>query len=122
MSDVISPQAVDKRLKNLGDELDEAHRDLDQAERVYMQTKTAFELASAKARMGLRNRALDRGVKITVAEVDDQALIDCEGEYTAMNTAEAVVRATRANNARIRVQIDIARSIGTNVRTSMNLA
>ena len=39
-----------------------------------------------------------------------------------MATAEALVRASRANAQRIRTQVDIARSIGTSVRTSMDIA
>jgi hypothetical protein len=36
--------------------------------------------------------------------------------------AEATVKASRANTSRIKTQVEIARSIGTSVRTSMDLA
>jgi hypothetical protein len=39
-----------------------------------------------------------------------------------MAVAEAVVRAARSNASRIRTQVDIARSVGTSVRTSMELS
>jgi hypothetical protein len=37
-----------------------------------------------------------------------------------MATVEAMVKASRANAARLKTQVDIARSIGTSVRTSMD--
>jgi hypothetical protein len=36
--------------------------------------------------------------------------------------SEAVVKATRANMQRIKTQIDIARSVGTSVRSSMEIS
>jgi hypothetical protein len=36
--------------------------------------------------------------------------------------AEASVKAARANATRIKTQVEIARSIGTSVRTSMDLS
>jgi hypothetical protein len=36
--------------------------------------------------------------------------------------AEAAVKAARANANRIKTQVEIARSIGTSVRTSLDLA
>ena len=43
-------------------------------------------------------------------------------ERLVMATAEAIVRAARSNASRIRTQVDIARSVGTSVRTSMELS
>jgi hypothetical protein len=38
-----------------------------------------------------------------------------------LNSAEATVKAARANAQRIRTQVDIARSIGTSVRASLEM-
>jgi hypothetical protein len=42
-------------------------------------------------------------------------------ELTALNAAEGIVKAARANSSRIRVQIDIARSVGASVRAAMDV-
>jgi len=50
------------------------------------------------------------------------ALVSAEDLHLQMSIAEAMVRAARSNAARIRTQVDIARSVGTSVRTSMELS
>lgn len=122
MAEIITPIQVELRLKNLGVELDESHEELVKAEKAYMDAKSMWEINSARARMTIKQRALDRGVKVTVAEVEDEALLRCQEELMALNTSEAMVKAARANNQRIRIHIDIARSIGTSVRTQMVIA
>ena len=122
MAEIITPVQVELRLKNLGVELDESHEELVKAEKAYMDAKSMWEINSARARMTIKQRALDRGVKVTVAEVEDEALLRCQEELMALNTSEAMVKAARANNQRIRIHIDIARSIGTSVRTQMVIA
>jgi len=39
-----------------------------------------------------------------------------------VNTAEATVKSARANATRIRTQVDIARSVGTSVRTEYSVS
>lgn len=119
MTDVITPMQVERRLLQLSKELDEATQMLHNAEHGYMDSKTTYELAAAKARMHHKQRAINRGIKATVQEIDDESLLACREELTMLNTTEAIVRSARANLARIRTQIDIARSIGTSVRASM---
>lgn len=120
--DVVTPEHVERRLRSLGRELDDAHRDLEAAEHEFAAAKTAFELTVARKRLQVRDRTLERGVKVTVQEIEDTALIGAEAEYTRLNAAEAVVKATRANNARIKTQIDIARSVGTSVRAALDVS
>lgn len=119
MTDVITPMQVERRLLALSKELDDSHNVLVAAEHGYMKAKTDSEIEAAKWRMKIRQRALDAGRKITVGEVDDETMLRCESLLNALSIAEAVVKAERANAARIRTQIDIARSIGTSVRKSM---
>ena len=121
MSEVVTPMQVERRLINLSKELDESQEDLGAAEHLYMRAKSAWEINSAKARMSIKARAIERGGKVTVSEVEDEALLRCQEELMALNTAEAIVKAARGNNQRIRTQIDIARSIGTSVRTGMGV-
>jgi hypothetical protein len=56
-----------------------------------------------------------------VQERDDLALLDNESLHTQIGFAEAAVKAARANAMRIKTQVEIARSIGTSVRTSMEI-
>ena len=122
MSEIITPMAVENRLKNLGIELDAAYSGLVGAEQGYMKAKSAWEINSAKARMQIKASGLERGVKLTVSEIEDEALLRCQEELMALNTSEAVVKGARANISRVKTQIDIARSIGTSVRSSIDLS
>jgi hypothetical protein len=122
MSDVMTPEKVERRLRELGRELDEAQAELILAEDSYAKWKSEFEVNCAKARLRIGKAALAMGQKITVQEKEDQALVECEVQYRGLMGSEAVVKATRANMQRIKTQIDIARSVGTSVRSSMEVS
>lgn len=113
----ITPERVESRLYELSKEIDEAHKDLVNAEQQYHKSKASFEVAIARARLniGLNN------LKLRVGDVADRALVECEAEWHGLQTAEAYVKAARANAARVRTQVDIARSIGTSVRASLDI-
>lgn len=122
MTDVMTPEKVERRLRELGRELDEAQAELILAEDSYAKWKSEFEVNCAKARLRIGKAALAMGQKITVQEKEDQALVECEVQYRGLMGSEAVVKATRANMQRIKTQIDIARSVGTSVRSSMEVS
>jgi len=122
MSDVVTPVQVEQRLRSLGRELDEAHTDMVAAEFRFATAKPAYEIHSAKERLRVRDWALERGVKITVQEIADTAMVNCADEYTELSISEATVRSARANVSRIKTHIDIARSVGTSVRASMEVS
>lgn len=121
MNRVITPSDVENKLIALSKEYDEAHSQLEQAEIGYANAKSLWEINSARARLTIVSRALDSGRKITVQERDDEALLRCQEELMALNTADAVVKAARANATRLRTQIDIARSVGTAVRAALEM-
>ena len=121
MNRVITPSDVENKLIALSKEYDEAHVQLEQAEISYANAKSLWEINSARARLTIVSRALDSGRKITVQERDDEALLRCQEELMALNTADAVVKAARANATRLRTQIDIARSVGTAVRAALEM-
>ncbi len=118
-SQVITPEMIERRLKELSKEVDQSHTDLAEAERNYFETKAKYELSLAHARLSVANK---KDMKVTVSDKADLALVATEELHMKMATAEALVRAARANASRIRTQVDIARSIGTSVRTSMDLS
>jgi len=113
---MITPEKVEARLYELSKEIDVAHDELVEAERGYHIAKAAFEIAIAESRIriGLNN------MKLRVGDVADKALLECRAQWSAIQLAEAVVKAARANAQRVRTQVDIARSIGTSVRASMD--
>lgn len=112
---------VESRLVALGRELDTAHRDLVSGEHAYYAAKSTYEVAVAKVRLAIGADHAASGVRSTVQEREDRALLAVADQATTLATAEAVVRAARANVARIRTHIDIARSLGTSVRAALDL-
>lgn len=115
--ETITPAKIEARLYELSKEIDESHKSLVDAETDYHSAKTAFEIAMAKSR--IRNSHPD--LRMTVGMREDQALIENEDLAMAVSAAEIRVKAERANAQRIRTQVDIARSIGTSVRSSMEI-
>lgn len=122
MSDIVTPQQVERRLIQLGKELDEAHRENVEAEQAFYTAKGAYEIGIAKARMAVGTKYADAGIKATVQEREDRATIETSELLSALYIAEAQVKAARANVNRVRSQIDITRSIAANVRTTMEAA
>jgi len=116
-SNVVTPQMIEQRLKDLSRQVDEVQQELNDAEKVYFMTKARYEIALAEARLSLNSRVQ----KLTVGDKEDMALLATTEFHLEMATAEVIVRAARGNSQRIRTQVDIARSIGTSVRASMEV-
>ena len=114
---MITPEKVETRLYELSKEIDIAHAELVNAEKKYHIEKGVFELAIARARIQIGTN----NMKLRVGDVADKALLECENEWRELHIAEALVKAARGNAARVRTQVDIARSIGTSVRASMEV-
>ena len=114
---MITPAQVEKRLVELSKELDEAHTDLIEAENEFHISKAQYEVAMAKSR--IQNSHAD--MKMTATMREDQALLDNELLHTRVALAEAQVKASRANSARLRTQVDITRSVSSSIKSSMDL-
>ena len=114
---IVTPASVEKRLLDLSREVDQAHEFLDKCEEDYYNAKAGLEIALATVRVRTNGSA----VKYTVRDKEDYAVLECADLIRAVAIAEAKVRAARANTNRIRTQVDIARSIGTSVRASMEI-
>jgi hypothetical protein len=113
----ITPERVESRLYELSREIDEAHEELSKTELRFHQAKTAYEVGIARARIEVGTSFQ----KMRVQDVADTALLQCAEEYNELQIAEALVKSARANAQRVRTQVDIARSIGTSVRASMEV-
>ena len=117
---VVTPEQVERRLKELSKLIDEAHDELVVAEKDYHDRKAYYEILMARSRMEYSTKSSPTGKNYTVGERDDMALIANSEAHQLIGIQEATVKACRANVARLRVQVDIARSIGTSVRTGMD--
>jgi uncharacterized protein with von Willebrand factor type A (vWA) domain len=113
---IVTPASVEKRLLELSKEIDDVQKFLDESEQEYFVAKSKCEIGLAKSRLSMRQD----GQKFTVQEKEDLATVECQELLRAVATAEAKVRAARGNSQRVRTQIDIARSIGTSVRASLD--
>lgn len=119
-SEVVTPQLIERRLRDLSHEVDESHDDLVNVETKYHTLKASYEVSMARSRMKYAAVSSPTGKNYTVGEREDLAIIENEELHIQMATVEAMVKASRANAARLKTQVDIARSIGTSVRTSMD--
>lgn len=114
----VTPVQIEKRLVELSKEVDSSHNELSDAEMKYHLAKSEHEVGLAKSRLSAPKMS---GQKLTVQEREDIAMLECQHLYRNLQIAEALVKAARANANRLRTQVDIARSIGTSVRSSLEL-
>ena len=112
---IITPESAEKQMVYLGVQVDNAHSDLEQAEYEFQEAKAAYEIRIAEIRLGYA----DSERKMTAQEREDNAVIGAKEELHRLRFAEAMVRSARANSDRLSTQVDIARSVGTSVRASL---
>lgn len=110
---VVTPFQIERRLMELSGLIDAAHDELARTEAEYHQAKAEFEAAYAKAFMRADEKNADA--------CKQRAVLDTEDEKARLAIAEASVRAARANVNRLEQQVDITRSVGRLVTSSMNL-
>jgi len=118
---VVTPVQVEARLKELSKLIDQAHDDLVHAESLYHQNKASYEIAIASSRLSLANKSSPSGRNYTVGERDDMALLENRDLHRIVAGDEAIVKANRANVARLRVQVDITRSISSSIKATLDL-
>jgi len=121
-SAIVTPAQVEARLYALSKDLDSIQKELEEQEDTYYITKAHYEVALAKSRMSYAVKSAPNGKNYTLQEREDLALIENQDLHFRLAQAEALVKSGRANAARIKVQVDITRSIGTSVRVSMEVA
>jgi len=121
VNDIVTPAMVEQKLRGLSKEVDEAHKLLIEIESVYHNVKAEYEISMARARITLAMKSSPTGKNYTVGEREDMALIENADLHKDLAIAQAKVLASRANTNRLKTQVEIARSVGTSVRTSMDL-
>lgn len=113
-----TPAQVENRLYELSKEIEEAHLFLDESDAEYTNAKMDYEIATAKSMLRPANPEL----KLTVIQRQHQALLENEAAYRALEIGEQKVRSAKANVARLRIQVDIARSISASIRNEMSVS
>ena len=113
----ITPMEVEVRLLELAEELDEAQDLLAKAEVEYAQAEFDNRQALAEARLRIGNEER----RTTDQQRKDEATVFCKAEDFALVMADARVRIARSTVFGIRTKIDVARSLGTSVRSAMEV-
>lgn len=121
MSEIITPAQVEQRLMQLSGLLEKAQAQLNSAEEQYTTAKAEYEIALAKSRVALATEVGVNNKLLTATEKEDKALIANETKHLVLASTEILVKAARANVAHLKTQVDIARSIGSSVRSSMEV-
>lgn len=121
MTQIVTPAQIEARLYALSKEIDSAHDELVACEADYHRKRAEYEVSMARSRMNYASKSSPTGKNYTVQERDDLALLENENLHFDVNILEARVKAARNNASRIRVQVDLTRSMSASVRTSMEL-
>jgi hypothetical protein len=118
MDEITTPQQVERQLVALMNALEKATEDLADARLEAEEAREEYDNAMAKARILLA----EDNVKRTVQRREDEAFLMC-GDQRRMANAKAVrLSMVRDDIARIKMQLDATRSLGTSVRSSMDFA
>lgn len=118
---ILTPVSIEQRLNDLAREINDSHIFLTKAETDIQKTISTFELAMARSRIELSTKSAPNGKNYTVGEREDLALIENETAYISKAIAEANVKSARANTRRLETLVDIARSQGTSIRSSLTV-
>ena len=120
-SPIATPADVERQLVHLSKEIDEVHLLLIDVEKEYSVLKAQYEIALARSRMIYATKSSPTGKNYTVTEREDMALLENEEVHIQMALMEASIKSTRGNMNRLKTQVDIARSVGSSVRASMEV-
>ena len=112
---MITPQQIEKRLHDLSKEIDEAQTSLVKSETSFHNVTAQYEVSMAKSRMK------NSESKMTVTTREDLALLENEELHFSLAVVEAEVKAARANVNRLKTQVDIARSISSSIKSSLEM-
>lgn len=118
---VLTPMQIEQQLRSLSRQIGQAQVENAEIEMSYSKAKGEYEIAMAKSRLAFANASKPTGKNYTVDERQDEALIANEELFRDLCVQEALVKASRGRINQLSVQTDIARSVSTSVRTSMNL-
>lgn len=117
-NEITTPQQVEQQLVRLMNELDTATETLAEARVAAEESKEDLDNAMAKARLLLA----EDGKKRTVQQREDEAWLLCTEQRRLANAHAVRLSMVRDDIARIKMQLDATRSLGTSVRSSMDFA
>ena len=111
----VTPRSIEQRLIELEGAIDHAYEYMAKMEIAYQDAKTAYELGMA------RSRTAPTEDKRTEKMKEDYALLSNQPEYEEMMAAYGLVKGARGNLERLRVQVDITRSLGATLRAALEM-
>ena len=106
-------------MNHLSQELDRATSELQDARLSAEESQRECDNALARARLQFGKTP---GHKYTVQEKEDEARLLCEQQIRTAGIDKVALLMIKDEIARINQQIDITRSLGTSVRSSMEIA
>lgn len=117
-----TPAGVEKNLMDLYYESERLTQEIKKADNAWMEKDHLAKVAAARARLEIKARANEMGVKLTVQDIEDQAFMKVRYEVLEASIAESELRVIRAQIRSNENKVGIMRSVGTSVRTSMELS
>lgn len=117
-----TPARVEKNLMDLYFESDRLTQEIKKADSAWVEKDHLAKVAAAQSRLEIKARAIELGVKLTVQEIEDQSFIRVRDQLLAAATAESELRVIRAQIRSNENKVGIMRSVGTSVRSSIELS
>lgn len=117
-----TPAEIELHIIRVTDELDEKTNLLAQQETLAAEAQDAADLALAQARIRIGDDAAYKGVKLTVQEKQDAALVECAPLVSKASVEQAKLQGFKAQVRTLMVQADAWRTISASTRSSMNLS
>lgn len=118
---VLTPPQIEQQLRALSRRIGEAQAENATVEMTFSTDKAELEISMAKTRLKYANQSKPGGKNYTADERTDLAVTENEELFRKVAVDEALVKASRGRINQLNTQTDIARSVSTSVRTSMNL-
>jgi len=115
----LTPVEIEQTLRRLYNNLTSGQDMLKLAEEEYSEAKAHYTVQLAATRIQIKVNARAAGEKMTVQDLDDEALMLCADEYQRLIIAEGMVKAAKSNMTKLLTQADIVRSLGASVREAM---
>jgi len=112
MTDVmITPAQLADRFLKLDGALEDATARLKFLEQDYPVVKDAYIAAMASARIKIRAKRIEGGVKYTIAEVEDEATMESRDTASRLSATEGLMRATRMDVEKVQTQVSMAQTL-----------
>ena len=118
---ILTPTQIEQQLRSLSRQIGLAQQENADIEMSYSTKKAQLEISMARTRLKYADMSKPNGKNHTADERTDLAVIENEQLFRDVAVEEAKVKASRGRINQLNTQTDIARSVSTSVRTSMQV-